>query len=75
MTLLHNTADFTLDSWHNGLSYELCERRTGRIVFVQGDEASTFSDELENLEAAFPDMPTNDVLYRLWGLYENIAGY
>lgn len=61
-------APYSLDSYGNGLAYELkCEGEES--VFVQGDDATTFREEYEALERMFPNAPTSIVLRELYAMY------
>jgi hypothetical protein len=64
---------FSLESHGNGWAYTL-RRHEGRLsIWLQDDDASTFRDELDSLERAFPYRPLDDVLSTLWGEYSSLA--
>lgn len=46
-TLPNGAPGFTVTSYGNGLSYLLRDRAARRELFVQGDDAAEFRDELE----------------------------
>jgi len=48
---------YELTSYGNGLAYRLRNKERGRSLFVQGDEATSFRDELNAIENANPDWP------------------
>lgn len=66
---------YELHSLGNGLAY--CLENWGNderpeqpwSVFVQGDDASQFRDEIDAIEAMHPTMPTRDVLGEMWAIY------
>ena len=64
---------YELISSGNGLAYELInhgnEDGAPWSLFVQGDDASQFRQEIENMEAAHPSMPSRDVLGHMWATY------
>lgn len=66
MTILHESETFRLESWHNGLSYNLTHKPSQKEYFCQGDDAASFDDERENVEKYFPEKSTDDVLMWLW---------
>lgn len=57
---------FKLESWGGGLSYTLTHKPSGKSVFVQGDSAETFGDDLEKAETAFPDKTFDEIYMWLW---------
>lgn len=61
-------APYRLTAYGNGASLEL--RRGARSVFLQGEDAATFIDEMENLEETRPDASPLPIL---WDWYEHVA--
>lgn len=44
-------AGYKITSFHNGGAYEIEQEATGNTVFIQGDDASLFRDEYDDLYA------------------------
>lgn len=72
-TTRHNTERFCLTSWGGGVALGLLNKTDGRSVFVQGDDATTMSLEIESLEINRPDLSVDDVLAEVWDTYEAVA--
>ena len=66
---IYDTPDFTLDSSGNGFSYTLTRKRDNGSVFVHGDDASTFRENIELFETRNPDELSNRMLQDLWDSY------
>jgi hypothetical protein len=64
--IICDTAEWLLESWGNGLSYNLTNKAAQAEVFVQGDDASRFSDEFTQCEESFPDKSTGDICAWMW---------
>lgn len=64
---------FRLDSYGNGIGYLLANTRENRSIFVQGDSADEFRCQINALEDAHPDWPTERVLAEMWGEYELVS--
>lgn len=73
MTILVNGSRFSLQSWHNGLCYNLVNKQTNEEYFCQGDDASHFEQELKDAEKMFPNKPHEEVLRYLWIYVYNSA--
>lgn len=67
--IILSTPRFILYSFGNGLAYDLTRRDGLGNVFVQGDDASTFRDELDAMESAAPDRATDEILGELFATY------
>lgn len=67
-TIMHGER-YQLVSYGNGVAYEIREKDKTTSLFVQGDDATTLKQELDAIEAAFPEMSIDDVLARLWEPY------
>lgn len=61
---------FILSSSYNGIAYTLRNTAEAREVFVQGDDAAAFREELEKFEKHNPE---GDALAYLWDQYEAIS--
>lgn len=70
-TVIHESDSFTVTSYGNGAAYAI-ETPT-HSLFLQGDDAAQFRDELDAREQARPDMLTADILAELWGEYASAA--
>ena len=57
---------FRLDSYGNGAAYTLWDLTTGASVYLQGDDATTFRDELDKVETVMPLGSQDEVLGWLW---------
>lgn len=74
--ILINTDKWNLTSYGNGLAYCLTDKTNisgdedSCSLFVQGDDAITFRDELESLETTYPERPFNDLLGMIWSWYK-----
>lgn len=66
---LHATPHYTLTSWGNGTAYELRHIASDQSVFVQGDDAAQFADEMADLENYRPDWSTDQVLGEMFSTY------
>lgn len=57
--------DFQLDSYGNGAAYALkcCD---GASVWLSGDDATQFREELDALERAHPKWPQSRILAWMW---------
>ena len=64
--VLHDGGVFKLESWGNGLSYELLHKPSNMSTFVQGDDADRFAEERELVERHMPDKTDEQVLMWLW---------
>lgn len=60
----------SLTSWGRGTAYTLRHAVEGSSVFVQGDDAATFREELEAEENA---RPTVNALPEMWSRYAHVA--
>jgi hypothetical protein len=67
-TIWHQAEGWTLEAWGNGLSLEV-RHEDGRSVFVQGDDAEEMRDQWEALERMYGDVPTGELLKRLWDMH------
>lgn len=70
---MHDTEDFTVTSYGNGLGYELRNKTQRHYVFFQGDDATAFREELRAMEEKEPETLTNTLLARLWSEYGEIT--
>lgn len=59
---------FLIRSYGNGMSYVFEDTANRRDVFVTGDDAHLFRAELESIECAHPDWPSDQVAAWLWGV-------
>lgn len=57
---------YALDSYGNGAGYTLRAKTLKASVWLQGDDAHTFREELDALEAAHPNDLPDALLSRLW---------
>lgn len=53
-TLLYHSERFDVVSYGNGLSYAVHDNITRKSMFVQGEDAVAFREELETFERLFP---------------------
>ncbi|WP_310530757.1 hypothetical protein [Novosphingobium sp.] len=66
---------YDLHSYGNGTAYCLElhgndeKPETPWSIFVQGDDATQFREEIAAIEAMHPAMPTRDVLGQMWATY------
>lgn len=56
-------------SYGNGLSYELRNKNADDSIYLQGDDATQFREELDAMENADPMCPTDTILNELWNTY------
>jgi hypothetical protein len=64
--IVMNGSRHRLISYGNGLAYRLEDMKGRRSVFLQGDDAHQFRDELETLENLRPDDGADDILGWMW---------
>jgi hypothetical protein len=66
-TIIHNTDKFRVDSFGNGLCYELTLHGRPELpsLFFQGDDASMFRQEVEAGEKA--GWSYNSIFQNIWG--------
>lgn len=64
---------FTLTSYGNGTAYSLRNAARKQSIFVQGDDAAAFREEMERREEFFPDMLSADLLREMWWEYSPLA--
>lgn len=57
---------FRVESTGGGTFYTLTHKPTGKSVFLQGDDASRFSDEIEQAWVAFPTFSPDEIAMHLW---------
>ncbi|AFU87871.1 hypothetical protein CcrColossus_gp001 [Caulobacter phage CcrColossus] len=57
---------YALDSYGNGAAYTLRNKIAQTSVWLQGDDAATFREELEAQEAAHPNKNPDYILSWLW---------
>jgi len=76
MTIIVNTDMFRIESYSNGLAYDMTSKVTWDSIFLQGDCALQFESELEALETAhinsesvYYDMTWNQCLSELFHKY------
>ena len=73
--LIMSAGPYKLISFGNGTAYSLENHCFDSVddsplsVFVQGDDAAQFRDEIAAMESAHPTMPTRDVLGEIWATY------
>lgn len=67
--IIMNTPNFQLTSYGNGWAYCLEQKRTKNSVFFQDADALTFSEQLEQIEAALPNAPSDKILSDLFNIY------
>ncbi len=68
-TIIHETRRFICLSYGNGLAYTLEMRRTRESILFQGDDASTFREELDTLTNGRLPISYDDALGVLWNDY------
>lgn len=61
---------FRLDSYGNGAAYALYDLSAGASVWLEGDDATAFRDELDNVETQRPHDEPDEVLGHLWHDHE-----
>lgn len=69
-TILHELQEFRLVSHGNGLAYELINKESCRSIFLQGDDAGDFRDELEELSER---LDYREALRILWNDYATVS--
>jgi hypothetical protein len=70
---IYDTARFYVVSHGNGLAYIFNHKPDDLEVFFQGDDATTFREQLEAYESIFPNEASDSILARLWGTYSCVA--
>ena len=50
MVVIESGNGYRVTSWHNGLAYEIEQEASGKTVFLQGDEASDWRAEYDDLQ-------------------------
>lgn len=68
--IIQQSPQFVLTSYGNGTAYKLENTGEALSVFVQGDDAATFRDELDKFESCNPE---GDALAYLWDCYSLAA--
>lgn len=71
--VIYQTLSFLLISWGNGVAYSFEDLRNASSVWVQGDDADTFSQALQDLEDANRTATTHVLLGKLWDQYSDAA--
>jgi hypothetical protein len=71
--IIRQSANFTLTSYHNGLSYSLNNTAQAKSVYLQGEDAEEFRTELSLLEKLKPEEDTEIILAALYARYEEVA--
>lgn len=72
-TLIYQTLSFPLISWGNGAAYSFEDLSNASSVWVQGDDAAIFSQDLQDLEDANRTATTHVLLSKLWDQYSDAA--
>lgn len=67
--IIFEDENFRLESWHNGLSYNLTYLLEHVEYFCQGEDALDFEQERANAEKAFPRLTDGGILAWLWCTY------
>ena len=70
-TILASTRNYRLVTF--GFAIELLCKLTGESVYLQGDDADWFMDQLAALEAHAPYAPTEQHLAAMWDEYNVLA--
>lgn len=70
---IYDTRRFTCTSYGNGLAYVLARKNSKESVLFQGDDATQFSEELDNLSSGRLPLSDDDVLGVLWTDYHVAA--
>ena len=68
-----DTEGFCLQSYGHGIAFCLTNKKAKRDVFMQGDDATTFHDELMLLQQAKPHWSNDDTLRDLWSRYSDAS--
>lgn len=72
--IIHNRPDWQVTSYGNGLAYEFANRREGRSVFFQGDDAEAFRASFAALtEGRGPRLSYDDAFGCIWADYAECA--
>lgn len=67
---IYNTPNFILTSYGNGAFYKFNDKRSHRSLFVQGDDATIFRNDL----MAYAEISTVDnALNNLWYDYSEVS--
>ena len=73
MTIIMRSSSFTLDNQFNGLCYCLTHIPSGKDIFLQGDDATQFREELDALELARPEALAEEILGELFNQYNEVT--
>lgn len=65
-TVIAEGQHYSITSYGNGWAYTLLDKRDGLSVFVQGEDATTFRADWEDIEEHNPEWSQDDVLGWLW---------
>jgi hypothetical protein len=69
--IIHDLPAWRVTSFGGGLAYSFCNIKTAQEVFLQGDAATDFREELDDNAELYDDYAT--LLAVLWDEYELIA--
>lgn len=58
--------EFKVQSTGGGTFYTLTHKPTGKSAFLQGEDASRFSDEIEAAWTHFPTYSPDQIAFHLW---------
>lgn len=65
-TIIHQTGKFMLKSYGNGLAWLFWNKKAGRELLVQGDDADRMIADLDSIERVHPNWSTDRTLSWLW---------
>ena len=63
---------YTLISYGNGESYALHNHPAKKLMYIQGDNATTLRNEIDAWERIDPKKPTDSILAEIWSEYADI---
>lgn len=68
-THIYHSDKFDLVSYGNGLSYALHDNANKRSLFVQGDAAAQFRDDVADWERIDPEKPYDEIYAEIMSEY------
>jgi hypothetical protein len=71
--VIYDTASFEVLSYGNGAAYKFTDKVTEKKCYFDGDDASSFREEIERWENAREDLSSEQILANIWSYYEEVS--
>lgn len=68
---IHDLPEWRVTSYGNGLAYSIERKPSGKSLFFQGDDATQFRNEFDNLTSGIPSLEFADALQCIWSDYSD----